>query len=258
MSNIDEDYVLEQYKQSKSTYDLAKELHTYPNKIRRILKKHGHSMRSKSEAQAAALKSGRSKHPTEGRKRTKQEKDNISKGTAASWATFSKEKRKKISDGAKKRWDKIPESKKKQMQEMAGDALRKAGIEGSKAEKALKEKLEDHNYDVVLHKKDLIPGHYEIDLFLPQLKTIIEIDGPQHFRPVWGEEQLKKTIKYDQIKNGLLVGAGYCVIRIKYMCKTATRSTGQKLFNLVHPDLLKIAKKFPVKSKRFIELEINK
>lgn len=258
MSSIDEEYVIEQYNQNKSTYHIAKELNTYPNKIRRILKKHGYSMRDKSEAQAIALKSGRSKHPTEGRKRTQAEKDNISKGAEASWASFSKEKRKSISENAKKRWDEIPDSKKREMQEMAGRALRQASIDGSKAEKALKVKLEENNYEVYLHKKNLIPGNYEIDLFLPEIKTIIEIDGPQHFLPLWGEEKLQETIKFDEIKNGLLLNHGYCVIRIKYMCKHATRGVGQRLWALVGPHIDKISEKFPSKNHRFIELEINK
>ena len=78
-----------------------------------------------------------------------------------------KDKRKQISADAKKRWDKIPPTKKREMQEMAGRALRQASIDGSKAEKSLKEKLEENGYTVVLHKKNLIPGQYEIDLFLP-------------------------------------------------------------------------------------------
>ena len=255
---IDEDYVIEQYNNNKSTYTIAAELNTYPNKINRILKRKGCKVRDKSEAQSIALECGRSSHPTRGRKRSTEEKDSISKGVESMWGNKSEKEKKQFKKQAKERWENIPESKKIEMQRMAGDALRRAGIEGSKAEKALKTKLEDHNYDVVLHKKDLLPGQYEIDLFLPQIKTIIEIDGPQHFKPVWGEEQLQRTIKYDQTKNGLLIGAGYCVIRIKYMCKTATRSTGQRLFELVHPHLEKIANKFPTKSKRFIELEINK
>mgnify|MGYP001199210125 CR=1 FL=1 len=259
MSNIDESYVIDEYlNNNKSTIQLAKELDTYPNKIKRILQKHGHGRRSRSEGQIAALEAGRAKHPTLGKERTKEEKISISKGVEKNWDNMPKDKRKQISADAKKRWDKIPPTKKREMQEMAGRALRQASIDGSKAEKSLKEKLEENGYTVVLHKKNLIPGQYEIDLFLPELKTIIEIDGPQHFLPIWGEDKLQQVIKSDETKNGLLLSHGYCVIRIKYICKNMTLSLGGKLWEIVKPCVEKIEKKFPSKQKRFIELEITK
>ena len=79
---IDEAYVIQQYQENNSTYSIAKELHTYPKKIERILKKNGYSLRNKSEAQALALKSGRSKHPTEGIPRTDEQKVRISQAAA--------------------------------------------------------------------------------------------------------------------------------------------------------------------------------
>jgi len=143
------------------------------------------------------------------------------------------------------------------MQESAGRALRITASEGSKAEKSLKKNLEAEGFEVVLHKKNLIQGKYEIDLFLPEIKTIIEIDGPQHFKPIFGEVKLQKTIKQDTIKNGLLVAAGYCVIRVKYMCKHLSQSVERKLWSLVSEEVGKIKDKFPPKGKRFIELEIS-
>ena len=66
MPNIDESYVLKKYQDNSSTYSIAKELNTYPKKIERILKKNGVTMRTRSEAPANAIKTGRSKHPTKG------------------------------------------------------------------------------------------------------------------------------------------------------------------------------------------------
>ena len=71
--------------QDLSTYQIAKELETYPNKIRRILIKHGKELKSKSEAQKVALKTGRSKHPTEGRERSHVEKLSISRSMSSYW-----------------------------------------------------------------------------------------------------------------------------------------------------------------------------
>ena len=76
---------------NKSTYDLAKMFSTYPNKIRRILVKHGVQMKTKSEAQKNALSSGKSKLPTEGKRRTKEERLKISSGLQKRWQNMDKE-----------------------------------------------------------------------------------------------------------------------------------------------------------------------
>jgi len=39
------------------------------------------------------------------------------------------------------------------------------------------------------------------DFYLPELKIAIEIDGRQHFYPIYGEENLKKTIFNDKLRN---------------------------------------------------------
>ena len=257
MNTIDEAYVINQYNNNSSTYSIAKELGTYPKKIERILKKNGYELRSKAEAQSLAIQSGRTKHPTKGKERTDEEKLKISVGTEKRWREMPKKQKDKISKDARKRWEKISPEKKRAMQENAGRALRLASIEGSKAEKSLKNNLMKAGYDVVLHKKNLIEGNFEIDLFLPEINTIIEIDGPQHFIPLFGETKLRDTIKFDSIKNGLLVASGYCVIRIKYMCKHISQSVERKLWELVSTEIDKIANKFPPKHKRLIELEIN-
>lgn len=257
MPKIDESYVIKKYEQNSSTYSIAKELDTYPKKIERILKKNGIVLRSRSEAQTNAIKTGRTKHPTKGEKRSEEDKNKISKGKELSWKNMSDKDRKKFSEGAKKRWDKIPADKKRDMMEKAGRALRIASIEGSKAEKFLQRKLNEMGYDVVLHKKDLVEGNFEIDLFLPELNTIIEIDGPQHFLPIFGEKKLQDVIKFDSIKNGLLVSKGFCIIRVRYLCKNMSRAVERRLWDLVSEQMETIKDKFPSEGKRFIELEIG-
>ena len=73
------DFLVREYvENNRSTYWISEKLGTYPNKVRRALKFLGVDLKSKSEAQSNALKSGRHKHPTKGRKRTEEERIKIS------------------------------------------------------------------------------------------------------------------------------------------------------------------------------------
>jgi very-short-patch-repair endonuclease len=257
MKNINESYVIKKYQEGHSCAQIAEEFDTYSKKIERVLKKNGIQTRSKSKAAKMAHKSGRAIPPNKGKKRTEKDKVAISKGMQTSWQNKSTEEREEFSKGAKERWENMDPIKKREMQEKAGRALRKACTEGSKAEKFLKEKLQSNGIEVVMHKKGLVEGKFEIDLLLPELNTIIEIDGPQHFLPVFGEERLAQVVKMDSIKNGLLIGKGFCVIRIKYLCKNMNKTVERKLWEAVSIQIEKIKAAFPPKSKRFIELEIS-
>lgn len=256
MKSIDESYVINRYKDGLSCGEIAEQLNTYSKKIERILKKNGIQIRSRSEAAKKAIKRGRAKPPTT-EQRSEKEKIAISKGMQAAWKNKSPEDRKEFSKGAKERWQNMDPLKKREMQEKAGRALRLACTEGSKAEKFLKSKLEEMGYEVVMHKKGLVEGNFEIDLLLPELNTIIEIDGPQHFLPIFGEDRLAQVVKMDSIKNGLLIGKGFCIVRIKYLCKSMNKTVERKLWNVVSKAIENIEIKFPPKTQRFIELEIN-
>jgi hypothetical protein len=48
---------------------------------------------------------------------------------------------------------------------------------------------------------------------------VIEVDGPTHSLPIFGEEQLARTIASDLKKNGLLHDAGYGLLRVKQLAK---------------------------------------
>ena len=54
----------------------------------------------------------------------------------------------------------------------------------------------------------------KFDIFLPKYKTVIEIDGPQHFRDVsnWGDSSITK--RRDIYKMRQAVNAGYRIIRV--------------------------------------------
>ncbi len=256
MNNLDKQ-IIEMYNdQSKSTYEIAKSLDTYPNKIRRTLIKHGYKLKDKSQAQKNALKSGRCAHPTAGKKRTQDEKLRISEGMETHWEKMTEEQRQDRVNQAKERWKKMDASQKEKMCRLATDAIRKAGKEGSKLEKFVMDKLMESGYTVDFHNKTLIPNEkLEIDRYIPALKTIIEVDGPSHFLPIWGEEKLQKQIKADLQKSGRILSRGFAIIRVKAIANASLKKKENLISNIVST-LKSIENKFPPKTKRFIEVEL--
>tara|TARA_R110000765_G_scaffold93225_5_gene175769 strand:- start:3493 stop:4272 length:780 start_codon:yes stop_codon:yes gene_type:complete len=242
--------------ENKSTYDIAEEFNTYPNKILRALKYLGVKVRSRSSAQANALQTGRHKHPTKGTTRSEETKYKISEGVARHWGNMSDEERQRRSEQSKEKWDAMSDHDKHELRRKAAEAVLRASREGSKVEKFLFKSLTDLGYEVSFHKRGLIDEKFEIDLYLPELKTIIEIDGPTHFLPIWGEETLQKTIKADAQKSGLVLGAGYVMIRIKDTSKTVTYKHNRDVLNHISKELEKIKQRFPKKGNRYIEFEV--
>tara|TARA_A100001201_G_scaffold141677_1_gene137704 strand:+ start:330 stop:1094 length:765 start_codon:yes stop_codon:yes gene_type:complete len=250
-----EDKVISLYnEQNKSTYEIAKQLNTYPNKIRRTLIKHGYELKDKSAAQKAALKSGRSSHPTAGKKRTDAEKIAISQSLVSYWEEMSdKEKARRVKQ-AKNNWQNMSAKQKEEMRSKGIAAIRTAAKEGSKMERWVKDKLEEAGFLVRMHVLIIPAENLEIDLYIPDLKTIIEVDGPSHFLPIWGEEKLQKQVNADLRKSGALLSKGYAVIRLKSLGQESLAKREEMLSSVVD-EVTKISKKFPPKSKRFIEVE---
>lgn len=236
----------------KSFGDIAVKLGTYANKIRRDAKKFDIPIRNKSEAQSNALKTGRTKHPTEGKERSDTTKSKIGLGLAKSWDSMDESAKQKIKEQKREQWNKLSEDQRANMQKSANDAVRLASKTGSKLEKYILEKLLKDGWRVDFHKEHvLVDTKLQIDLLVPSIKTAIEIDGPSHFVPVWGEDALKKNIKYDQKKQGLLVGKGYALIRVIQKCDfSKTRS--DIIYNRIKQALTDISTNFPEPEDRII------
>lgn len=254
MASLDNKIIKMYNEENKSTYEIAEALDTYPNKIRRTLKKHGVDMRTKSSAQQNALKSGRSPHPTEGKHRSLEEKVKISGTLENYWSEMQAEEKKRRSLQAKARWDAMSDKQKEEMSRKRLEAVKKSAKEGSKLEKFVLSRLLKMGHKVRFHEKIIPSENLEIDLYLPELKTIIEIDGPSHFLPIWGEEKLQKQINADLRKSGVLLSKGYVIIRVK---ATGSESVKKKedIIHEIAQYITKIEKKFPSRSKRFIEVE---
>lgn len=249
--------IIELYNNKYSTYEIAKEFNTYPNKIRRILLKNGVQLNDKSTAQKNALQKGTSVIPTVGKKRTESEKIKISKSMQQRWKSMSEKAYQERINQAKKRWQNMSEEDKSNMARLATKAIQKAGKEGSKLEKFLKIELSKKGFSIEVHKKNLIPNeNLEIDMYIPSCKAIIEIDGPSHFLPIWGEEKLQKQIKADANKTGLVLSKGFVVIRIKHLSNSLSLHDRHYLKDKIADMLNGITESFPEQSKRYIELEI--
>lgn len=250
--------IIKMYKEEKmSTYEIAKAMNTYPNKIRRILIKNSVEIKDKSEAQKNAIKKGLAKIPTKGKVRSKEEKLKISKSLKKYWNEMGDEDYKKRVKLAKQKWDEMNESTKKEMQSLAIKAIQKAGKEGSKLERFLAKEIEEAGFIVKTHLKNLIPNeNLEIDIYCPELKCVVEIDGPSHFLPIWGDEKLMKQIKSDSNKTGLILSKGFAIIRVKHLNDSPSLIEKENIKNYLIEQLTLIRSKFPVKSKRYIEVEI--
>lgn len=227
-------YVEEQ----KSLGQIAQILSTYTNKLRRDAKKFNITLRNKSEAQKNALNTGVHKHPTKGLQRTEETKQKIGVGVMDSWQELSEEELNNRKALAKEQWNKLSDDKKQQMLKLANEAVRKSSKEGSKLEKFLLTKLLSDGYSVDFHKEQILSNSkLQIDLFIPKLNVAIEVDGPSHFENIWGDDTLDKNTKYDQKKQGLLVGRGIKLIRIKQIgdfSKTRASIVYEKLLSLIN------------------------
>ena len=101
-------------------------------------------------------------------------------------------------------------------------------------EKYILSGLIKEGFKVEPHKEQLLGNtRLHLDLFLPTINVAIEVDGPSHFLPVWGEDALAKTKKYDQKKSGLIVGKGYKLIRVAQLHEYSNARAQKVLEELV-------------------------
>lgn len=209
--------LVQEYEQNKKSFqDIAKENNTYANKIRRDAIKLNITIRDKSEAQKNALNTGKINHPTKGKIRPEQTKQKIGNAVLKSWESMSDTDLKKRKLQAKINWDNKTDDEKALILREANTAVREASKKGSKLEIFLFNKLLEYGYSVDFHKEQsILNTKLQIDLFLPRDNIAIEVDGPSHFEPVWGNDALKRNKKYDNTKTGLIIGKGLFLIRIK-------------------------------------------
>jgi very-short-patch-repair endonuclease len=244
--------------EKKSVPMIAQELGTNETKVRRALKFLGVPIRSYAEAQSVAIANGQAKHPTKGKKLSKETINTISAKRSQAWIDLPEEEKQKFRDAKKQQWDNMTESAKYELRSAAYAAIRESAEIGSKTERYVSAALEEEGYGVIVHARNLIQSRaLEVDMFVPDLKTAIEIDGPSHFTPVWGDDRLKKQQSADTVKQGLLINNGYVLIRVIQRDKSMSVKRMKDVYELILLELRKIEEAFPPVGKRLIEIEIK-
>lgn len=248
------EYICTEYDKGRSTEDLAQELGTYRNAIIRVLRRAGKRLRSKSDAQAQALKQGRSTHPTKGKHRPADVRERISETRAKRWDEMSDADLQKRRQQAREQWDAMSELQKEQMRHDAAVAVREAAKSGSKLERYLMEELLAHGYPVEFHLERFAANEkLHIDLFLPREKVAIEVDGRAHFDPtIWGQEVVDKHRARDAQKTGLILGLGWTCVRIKHLSRSLSAKSKREALRQVLAHLCSDTARAP----RLIEFEV--
>lgn len=74
------------------------------------------------------------------------------------------------------------------------------GLRRSKLEKFLEEKIKIHFPNEECLFNDIQTIGSELDIYFPKLKLAIQINGPVHFKPIYGKEKYLRIIELDEIK----------------------------------------------------------
>jgi hypothetical protein len=244
--------------EQKSCKDIAAMFATNATKIRKALLFLGVKIRNYAEAQKLCLSQGKTKHPTAGTKRDKETLLKISESASKAWKDMPEERKKEIASIRKENWEAMSVEQRESLRDLAHKAIRNSAEIGSKTERYVSSKLEDEGYSVIIHARNLIQSTaLEVDMFIPALKTAVEIDGPSHFLPIWGEDKLLKQEESDSAKQGLLLNAGYVMIRVRQLDKSLSRKRMDDIANCVIEELKSIEENFPAAGYRLIEIEVK-
>lgn len=219
--------------EKKTMSQVAVEIgHSLPY-LRKQLVKYKIPLRTRSESLKLSIDNGNHIHPTKGKKHDQQTKDKISKKRTETWDNITPTDKEAFIKKRQQAWAAMSNSEINDLQSAAHAGLRTSAKDGSKLEKFLTEELMLAGFLVEFHRKSMVSNQeLEMDLYLPHINTVIEIDGPTHFLPIFGEDRLAKTQAKDAEKNGLLLNAGLVVIRLQqYKRKNITKYLKKQLLD---------------------------
>lgn len=204
------------YEHNHSMNEIAVILGTYLNRVLRDASSLGFKKRSKSETQKLLLAEGKREHPTKGKQRSEDTKLKISEGVGTMWDNMNDTDRKSRQDKSREHWESIDPNKKKDIKNKAMAGIRKSSKEGSKLEKFIYDSLTKAGFVIIYHKEhSLLNEKMHLDMVLPNYGIVIEIDGPSHQEPIWGEETFSRNQRADKNKTALCLYMGYWMLRVK-------------------------------------------
>ena len=91
-------------------------------------------------------------------------------------------------------------------------------LKRSKGEKLIQSWLEQYDIDFTIEQTFSWLGQQRCDFYIEKYKTVIEVDGMQHFKKIKNEtdQQFKRRLYLDKHKNEILTHHLFQVIRIPY------------------------------------------
>ena len=219
MVNINETDARRLYQdEGLSMRQVAEKLNVPLASLSRFMKRHGIVSRDKTQAQKNYLRDHT--HQMQGKRHSTETKKKISKGLGEFWDKLPEEDKeelkRKIGGAWKRKWEQMSDTDRRMMMEGLSNRAKETQGIGSRLERFIAEELKKRGYVIEDRTTNYTKGkEFEIDIALPKERIAIEVDGPTHFIPVYGEERLKEQQSRDARKDELINSTGYSMLRIR-------------------------------------------
>jgi len=226
-----------------STYGVADRLGCNQSHVVRLIakfnKEHPNApinKRDKSEAQKNFI-SRTGSHQRDGTLHSDESKDKISDTMRDVYdGPQGDEIREKIAQQRHDEWAALNETQRAnvlQNLKQSSRAKAQAG-EGSNFENYLADMLKSQGMKVEVRTKAYTPGQkFHVDIALPMEKIIIEVDGPTHWSPIYGDDELIKVRAKDKSKDDILNMSGWNVLRVQDTSGSTTRARFARVFDQI-------------------------
>lgn len=217
-----------------STYGVADRLGCNQSHVVRLIAKFNKehpkapiNKRDKSEAQKNFIERSGT-HQRSGTLHSDESKEKISDTMRDIYdSPQGDEIREKIANQRQEEWANLTEAQKANvLQNLKQTSRAKAQSgEGSKFENFLADELKGHGLKVEQRTKNYTPGQkFHVDIALPVERIIIEVDGPTHWSPIYGDSELLKVQQKDSAKDNILNMSGWNVLRVQDGSGSTTRA----------------------------------
>jgi len=242
-ARIDINTVRQLFEQGLSTYAIADKVGCDQSYIVRLINKHNKKnpnnvikVRTKSEAQKLfAEKNG---HQRVGKMHSDESKMAISDTMREFFdSDEGEEAKKRMSKTKYDAWLKMTPTEKanalNQLRISNREALRTG--DGSKFENFLAECLSKDNFAVEQRTSAYTPGNnFHVDIALKDKGLIIEVDGPTHWKDIYGQTKLDIVQRQDAEKDAMLKGVGFDVLRVQDDSGNTSRARYMRVFDKIN------------------------